>query len=108
MSSSRWRRRPIGGCPRSRSGSDGSSELGLYPWDALADDAGVAVDGSGFRGFSLYYIVSSTKRIDEVLDQATRAGGKLVKPAQNAQWGGYFGYFSDPDGHLWKVATVAM
>jgi len=40
------------------------------------------------------------------LDQAKRAGGKLVKPAQNAQWGGYFGYFSDPDGHLWKVATA--
>jgi len=40
------------------------------------------------------------------LDQATRAGGKLVKPAETAQWGGYFGYFSDPDGHLWKVATA--
>ena len=86
---------------------DGSSALALYEWDALAGDAGVAKEGSGFRGFSLHYIVSSTKRVDEVLDQATRAGGKLVKPAQNAQWGGYFGYFSDPDGYLWKVASSA-
>ena len=86
---------------------DGSSALALYEWDALAGDAGVAKEGRGFRGFSLHYIVSSTKRVDEVLDQATRAGGKLVKPAQNAQWGGYFGYFSDPDGYLWKVASSA-
>ena len=86
---------------------DGSSALALYEWDALAGDAGVAKEGSGFRGFSLHYIVSSTKRVDEVLDQATRAGGKLVKPAQNAQWGGCFGYFSDPDGYLWKVASSA-
>ena len=86
---------------------DGSSALALYEWDALAGDAGVAKEGSGFRGVSLHYIVSSTKRVDEVLDQATRAGGKLVKPAQNAQWGGYFGYFSDPDGYLWKVASSA-
>ncbi len=86
---------------------DGSSALALYEWDALAGDAGVAKEGSGFRGFSLPYIVSSTRRVDEVLDQATRAGGKLVKPAQNAQWGGYFGYFSDPDGYLWKVASSA-
>ena len=86
---------------------DGSSALALYEWDALAGDAGVAKEGSGFRGFSLHYIVSSTRRVDEVLDQATRAGGKPVKPAQNAQWGGYFGYFSDPDGYLWKVASSA-
>jgi len=86
---------------------EGSSQLGLYPRDALAGDAGVPADGSGFRGVSLHYIVPSTKQVDEVLDQATRAGGKLVKPAQNAQWGGYFGYFSDPDGHLWKVATAS-
>ncbi len=86
---------------------DGSSALALYEWDALAGDAGVPADGSGFRGFSLHYIVSSTKRVDEVLEQAKRAGGTLVKPAQNAQWGGYFGYFSDPDGYLWKVASSA-
>jgi predicted lactoylglutathione lyase len=64
----------------------------------------VASDGSGFRGVTLNYVVPSAKRVDEVLAEAERAGGKIVKPAQRAQWG-YFGYFSDLDGHLWKVAS---
>ncbi len=84
----------------------GSSTLALYAWDALAADAGVASDGSGFRGITLNYIVPSTERVDEVLAQAKHAGGKIAKPAQRAQWG-YFGYFSDPDGYLWKVASAA-
>ena len=50
------------------------------------------------------YIVSNKERVDEVLAQAERAGAKVVKPASKVQWG-YFGYFSDPDGHLWKVAS---
>jgi catechol 2,3-dioxygenase-like lactoylglutathione lyase family enzyme len=82
-----------------------SSALGLYGLEALAADAGVAADGSGFRGVTLSYDVDSTERVDEVLAQAQAAGGRIVKPAQNAQWGGYFGYFSDPDGYLWKVAS---
>ncbi|MGQ0550926.1 MAG: VOC family protein [Armatimonadota bacterium] len=85
----------------------GSSALALYPWDALAADAGVAADGSGFRGMTLNYIVPSQGRVDEVLAQAKRAGGKIAKPAQRAQWGGYFGYFADPDGYLWKVVSAA-
>jgi catechol 2,3-dioxygenase-like lactoylglutathione lyase family enzyme len=84
---------------------DGSSALALYPWDALADDAGVASDGSGFRGITLNYIVPSTEQVDDVLAQAERAGGTIVTPAQRAPWGGYFGYFSDLDGYLWKVAS---
>ena len=83
---------------------DGSPTLGLYPREALAADAGVAPDGSGFSGVTLHYIVKSTERVDEVLAQAERAGAKIVKPAQKVQWG-YFGYFADPDGHLWKVAA---
>lgn len=83
---------------------DGSSELGLYTREALAADAGVDPAGSGFRGVTLNYIVPSAERVDEVMAQAQRAGGKLVKPAQKVQYG-YFGYFSDPDGHLWKVAA---
>jgi len=85
---------------------DGSSALALYTWDALANDAGVASDGSGFRGIMLNYIVPSTEQVDDVLAQAERAGGTIVKPAQQAQWGGYFGYFTDPDGYLWKVASA--
>ena len=83
---------------------DGSPTLGLYPREALAADAGVAPEGSGFSGVTLHYIVKATERVDEVLAQAERSGAKIVKPAQKAQWG-YFGYFADPDGHLWKVAA---
>jgi predicted enzyme related to lactoylglutathione lyase len=84
---------------------DGSSALGLYSWAFLANDAGVSPDGSGFRGFAFSYIVRSDDRVDTVLGEAQRAGGTIVKPAQRAPWGGYFGYFADPDGYLWKVVT---
>ena len=87
--------------------NNGSSVLGLLPWDALADDAGVAADGSGFRGFTLSYIVRSEERVDAVLAEAERAGGEIAKPAQRSPWGGYSGYFTDPDGYLWKVAAGA-
>jgi len=83
---------------------DRSPELGLYKRDALAADAGVSPEGGGFSGVTLHYIVKSNDRVDEVLSQAASAGGKIVKPAQKAQWG-YFGWFADPDGHLWKVAA---
>jgi len=84
---------------------DGSSALGLYPREALAADAGVAATGTGFSGITLSYIVGSQERVDAVLAEATRAGGTIANPAQQARWGGYFGYFADPDGHLWKVAS---
>ena len=84
---------------------DGSSALGLHAWDALAADAGVAPEGSGFGGITLSYIVSADERVDAVLAEAERAGGAIVKPAQRPPWGGYFGYFADRDGYLWKVAT---
>jgi predicted enzyme related to lactoylglutathione lyase len=84
---------------------DGSSSLGLYPRAALADDAGVPSAGSGFGGITLSYVVRSNDRVDAVLAEAERAGGTIVKPAQKAPWGGYFGYFADRDGYLWKVAA---
>lgn len=80
------------------------SWLSLYPWDALAEDAVVPAKGQGFRGITLAHVVSSKKEVNHLLDQAVKAGGKLIKPAQDVFWGGYSGYFSDPDGHLWEVA----
>ena len=80
------------------------SRLGLYGHDALADDVTVAAKGSGFRGVTLAHNVSSEDEVDAVLAQAVTAGATLVKPGQKVFWGGYSGYFSDPDGHLWEVA----
>lgn len=80
------------------------SWLSLYPSDALAEDANVPVDGTGFRRMTLAHVVSSKEEVIEVLNQAVRSGGKLVKHAQDVFWGGYSGYFADPDGHLWEVA----
>ncbi len=78
--------------------------LALYSRAALAEDATVPAAGSGFEGFALAHNVSSREEVDRVLEQAVGAGARLVKPAQDAFWGGYTGYFSDPDGHLWEVA----
>jgi predicted enzyme related to lactoylglutathione lyase len=86
---------------------DGSSSLALYQREAAAQDAGVSPEGSGFRGSSFHYIVASNDLVDEVMAQAVAAGGAVVKAAEAAQWGGYYGYFSDPDGYLWKVAANA-
>ena len=84
---------------------DGSSALALYTWDALAKDAGVEGEGSGFRGVTLNYFAANNEGVDATLAEAERAGGKIVRPAESAKWGGYFGYFSDPDGYLWKVVA---
>jgi catechol 2,3-dioxygenase-like lactoylglutathione lyase family enzyme len=83
---------------------EGSSSLALYEREAAAQDAGVSSAGSGFRGVSFHYIVPSSEAVDEVMGKAMAAGGGLVKEASGTQWG-YFGYFSDPDGYLWKVAS---
>jgi catechol 2,3-dioxygenase-like lactoylglutathione lyase family enzyme len=83
---------------------DGGSGLALYERSAAAADAGVPPEGSGFRGVSFHHIVGSNEAVDEVLSAATAAGGTVVRPAANVQWG-YFGYFADPDGNLWKVAA---
>ena len=83
---------------------EGSSSLALYPREAAAQDAGVSSEGSGFRGVSFHYIVSSKEDVDEVMESAVKAGGAAVKDAGSVQWG-YYGYFADPDGYLWKVAA---
>jgi len=78
--------------------------LSLYPRAALAEDAGVAPEGQSFRGFTLAHNTASRAETDAVLAHAVAAGGTLVKPAAEVFWGGYSGYFADPDGTLWEVA----
>lgn len=85
----------------------GSSTLAFYERGAAAKDAGVSPEGSGFRGVSFHYIVDSREAVDEVIAKAVAAGGAVVKAAAAGKWGGYAGYFSDPDGFLWKAATSA-
>lgn len=80
------------------------SWLALFGRDALAADAGVEAGGSGFAGITLAHNVDSEAAVDAQLAEAVAAGACLVKPAQKTSWGGYAGYFADPDGHLWEVA----
>lgn len=84
-----------------------SQQLALYEWEAAAQDAGVPAEGSGFRGASFHLNPDSRAAVDETIRNAVAAGGSVVREPAAAQWGGYFGYFSDPDGHLWKVTTYA-
>jgi predicted lactoylglutathione lyase len=82
----------------------GGMALALYPRVSLAKDANVSPDGEGFGGITLAYNTRTREEVDSVLAQAEAAGAKLLKPAQETFWGGYDGYFSDPDGFLWEVA----
>ncbi len=82
----------------------GGMAVALYPREELAKDANVAPDGTGFQGVTLAYNARNRAEVDSVLADAVAAGAKLLKPAQEAFWGGYSGYFSDPDGFLWEVA----
>jgi uncharacterized protein len=86
---------------------DGSSALALYPWDELADDAAVPAEGDGFRGVTLAYVARSEGRVDEILAEAERAGATITRPPDRASWGGYRGYFADPEGYLWEVGAGA-
>jgi catechol 2,3-dioxygenase-like lactoylglutathione lyase family enzyme len=85
----------------------GTSVFGLLALEALAGDTGVPADGDGSRGLTFSYVVPTQERVDAVLAEAERAGGTIAKPATAEPWGGYGGYFADPDGYLWKVATGA-
>lgn len=82
----------------------GGMALALYPRSELAKEANIAGEGQGFAGIALAYNARSRDEVDTVLAEAKAAGAKLVKPAQEAFWGGYSGYFSDPDDFLWEVA----
>ena len=82
------------------------SWLGLYGWDALAEDAQVPAGESttGFRGVTLAHNLDSREEVDQMMTEAEQAGATIKKPAQDVFWGGYSGYFADPEGHLWEVA----
>lgn len=77
--------------------------LALYPRHLLAEDAKLE-DSGNFAGITLAQNVPDKETVDRELLQAVEAGGRLLKPAQKAEWGGYGGYFADPDGHPWEVA----
>jgi uncharacterized protein len=82
----------------------GGMALALYPRDDLAKDAGVSPQGHGFPGFTLAFNARSRAEVEVVLAEAQAAGATIVKPAEEAFWGGYSGYFTDPDGFAWEVA----
>ncbi len=78
--------------------------LSIYPRHLLAEDANVADSTPGFSGVTLAYNAESEAEVDRVIAHAVSVGAKQVKRPQKVFWGGYSGYFADPDGHLWEVA----
>ncbi|MGH7711695.1 MAG: VOC family protein [Gemmatimonadaceae bacterium] len=79
-------------------------KLAIWPRADLAYDAAISKTPPSPTEFSLGHNVRSKEEVDAVMDQAKKAGAKIVKPAQDTFWGGYAGYFQDPDRHLWEVA----
>jgi uncharacterized glyoxalase superfamily protein PhnB len=82
----------------------GGVAISLFPRDELAKDSNVENSKPGFSGIALAYNVASEAEVDRVLDAAKSAGGAILKSAQRAFWGGWYGHFTDPDGHIWEVA----
>lgn len=82
----------------------GTTWLALWSRELLAEDAGVPAEGSGFRGFSLAHNVRSPEEVDQLLVDVAAGGGKVMREGHRAEWGGYTGYFADPEGFLWEVA----
>ena len=90
---------------------NGGTALALYPFERLAEDVGEAFMGqprAKFAGITLAHNVREKAQVDAVLKLAERAGGRIEKAAGDTFWGGYSGYFSDPDGYLWEVAWGAF
>ena len=81
-----------------------SMTLCLYPLDKLGEDAKIKVNRQEYSTITLAYNVRSEEEVDAALAEAVKAGGKLIKTAEKVFWGGYSGYFADPDGNLWEVA----
>ena len=79
-------------------------KLALWPRQSLAADSGLALQPPSATELSIGHNVASQEEVDAVMAQAAQAGATIVKPAAKAFWGGYAGYFQDPDGHLWEIA----
>jgi uncharacterized protein len=77
--------------------------LALYPRSSLAKDAKVTAGPSSPTDLSIGHMVKSKEDVDAIMQQAERAGAKITDPAHDRFWGGYSGYFQDPDGHLWEI-----
>jgi uncharacterized glyoxalase superfamily protein PhnB len=82
----------------------GGMVLALYGKTALARDAHLSHEGTGFGGITLAYNVRQQEEVEAILAEAQAAGATILKPAQETDWGGYAGYFADPDGYPWEVA----
>ncbi|MDO9400863.1 MAG: VOC family protein [Polaromonas sp.] len=83
---------------------EGGLRLAIWPRASLAHDSGVPTSQAGPPGFSIGHNVASQAEVDALMQQAEKAGATIVKPAHTTFYGGYAGYFSDPDGHLWEAA----
>jgi len=81
----------------------GTTGFALYQREALAEDAQISAEGSGFTRFTLAHNVSSQADVDATLAEAIAAGATLTRPGEKASWGGYRGYFMDPEGFVWEV-----
>jgi catechol 2,3-dioxygenase-like lactoylglutathione lyase family enzyme len=79
-------------------------KLAIWPRKSLSKDSGLPLGRSSATEFSIGHNVASKTEVDSVMQQARGAGANIVKAAQDTFWGGYAGYFQDPDGHLWEVA----
>lgn len=79
-------------------------KLALYPRSDLALDATIPLSPPSPTELSLGYNVNSREEVDKLMAEAVKAGATIIKPANNTFWGGYSGYFADPDGHLWEIA----
>lgn len=78
--------------------------LSLYPRTELARDAGVKNDGKGFSGVTIAHNVSTTEEVDKIIELAREVGAIITDEPHKRDWGGYSGYFQDPDGYLWEIA----
>src|SRR3954451_2106449 len=105
------------GLPTTRRAEDGviffqtqGATLELFPYEELARDVSedFVVPRSKFPGITIAHNVRTREEVDEVLRAAVAAGARIEKPAEDTFWGGYSGYFSDPDGYLWEVAWGAF